>query len=163
MDVYMTEEETKELSKIKEKESNDAIIILVVDIHSKNIWIGIQVGRIITNVYEFRYHSDNSNIFKELMARYYDDVNNAFHFILFELFQLTTIVTYRHQIKFKKNYLASMAIIPIHGVTKCVMEEEVNEKLLKVAAISRLEDTHMVVGVFSHNFFVSRCHLYLFF
>ena len=36
-----------------------------------------------------------------------------------------------------------MAIIPIHGVTKIVMKEKVEEKLLKVAGISRLEETHM--------------------
>ena len=37
-----------------------------------------------------------------------------------------------------------MAIIPIHGVTKSAMKEKVEEKLLKVAEISRLEETHMI-------------------
>ena len=36
-----------------------------------------------------------------------------------------------------------MSIIPIHGVTKSAMREKVEEKLLKVAGISRLEETHM--------------------
>ena len=36
-----------------------------------------------------------------------------------------------------------MSIIPIHGVTKNAMREKVKEKLLKVAGISRLGETHM--------------------
>jgi len=36
-----------------------------------------------------------------------------------------------------------MAIIPIHGVTKSATREKVEEKLLKVAGISRLEEIHM--------------------
>ena len=36
-----------------------------------------------------------------------------------------------------------MAIIPIHGVTKSAMKKKAKKKLLKVAGISRLEETHM--------------------
>ena len=36
-----------------------------------------------------------------------------------------------------------MAIIPIHGVTKNLMRDKVEEKLLKVVGISKLEKTHM--------------------
>ena len=36
-----------------------------------------------------------------------------------------------------------MTIIPSHGVTKSAMRKKVEEKLLKVAGISRLEETHM--------------------
>ena len=36
-----------------------------------------------------------------------------------------------------------MAIIPIHGVTETAMKEKVEEKLLKVAGISRIDETRM--------------------
>ena len=36
-----------------------------------------------------------------------------------------------------------MTIIPIHGVTKTAMKDKVEEKLLKVVGISRLEETHV--------------------
>ena len=96
MAVYMTEEETKALIKTGEKESDEAVVIPAFDIHSKNIGNGNGSGRITTNAYEFRYHHDNSNIFKALLARCSDDINNAFHFIPFELPQLTTIATYMY-------------------------------------------------------------------
>ena len=99
MAVYITEEEINTLTKIDEKDSNSAVIIPAFDIHSKNIGNVNGVGRITTNAYEFRCHLDNSNLFKALLARFLDDSNKAFHFISFGLPQLTTIATYRHQIK----------------------------------------------------------------
>ena len=36
-----------------------------------------------------------------------------------------------------------MAILPIHGVTKNALKDKVEEKLLKVVKISRLEETHV--------------------
>ena len=139
MTVYMTEEKTKVLTKPDEKESDKAVVIPVFDIHSKNIGNGNGTGRITTNAYEFHYYPDNSNIFKALLARCFDDINNDYHFIPFGLPQLTTIATYRNQIKLQNNYLASMTITPIHGVTKSAMEDKVEEKLLKLEGISRLE------------------------
>ena len=56
---------------------------------------------------------------------------------------MTTVATYRYQIKFQNNYLDSMAIILIREVTKIVMKEKVKERVLKVAGVSRLEETHM--------------------
>ena len=91
MAVYMTEEETKALTKTGKKESDEALVIPAFNIHSKNVGNGNGVGRITTNAYEFRCHPDNSNIFKVLLARCSDDSNNAFHFIPFGLPQLTTI------------------------------------------------------------------------
>ena len=75
----MTDEETQALTKYEEKESDEAVVILAFDIHSKNVGNG--AGRITTNAYEFRCHLDNSNIFKVLLARCSDDINNAFHII----------------------------------------------------------------------------------
>ena len=118
MVVYMIEEETKGLTKVGEKDSNDAVIIPVFDIYSKNTGKGKGAGSITTNSYEIQCHSYNSNIFKALLARFSNDVNNAFNFNPFGLPQLTTIATYRHQIKVQNNCLASMAIIPINGVKK---------------------------------------------
>ena len=143
MTVYMTKEGKKALTKTGEKESNEAVVIPVFDIHSKNVGNGNEAGIITTNAYEFRCRPDNSNIFKTLLARCSDDINNAFHFIPFELPQLTTIVTYRYQIKLQNNYLIAMDIIPIHGVTKNAIRYKVEEKLLKVAGISILEEAHM--------------------
>ena len=114
----MTEEKTKVLTKVGEKYSNNAVIIPTFENHSKDIINGNGAGRITTNAYEFRYHPDNSNIFKALLERCSDDINNAFNFIPFGLPQLTTINIYRHYIKLQKNYLVSMSIIPVHGVTK---------------------------------------------
>ena len=99
MAVYMTEEETKALTKTREKESNEAVVIPAFDIHSKNVGNENGAVRITTNAYEFRYYPDNSNIFKVLLARLSHDINNAFHFMPFGLPQLTTIATYMHHIK----------------------------------------------------------------
>ena len=114
----MTEKETKTLTKIDEKDSNNAVIIPSFDIHSKNIGNGNKEERITTNTYEFYCYTDNSEISKTLLARCSDDSNNAFHFIPSKLPQLTTIATYRHQITLQYDYIASMAIIPIRRVTK---------------------------------------------
>ena len=127
MVVYMTEEETKILTKIDENDSNNAVIIPAFDIHSKNIGNGNGAERITTNVYEFRCHLDNSNLFKALLARFSDVSNNAFHFISFGLPQLTTIVTYKYHIKLQNNYFASMDIIPIHGVIKIAMKKKLRK------------------------------------
>ena len=129
MAIYIIDEETKTLTKINEIYSNNAVIIPAFDIHSKNVGKGNGAGRIKTNAYEFCSHPDNSHIFKVLLARYSEDTNNVFHFISFGLLQLTTIATYMHQLKLQNNYLESLAIINIHGVTK--------------AGISKLEETHM--------------------
>ena len=91
MAVYMKKEETKVLTKTGEKENDEAVVIPTFDIHSKNVCNGNGAERITTNAYEFRCHPDNSTIFKALLARYSDDINNAFHFIPFGLPQLTTI------------------------------------------------------------------------
>ena len=107
MVLYTTEEETKALTKIDEKDSNNTVIIPAFDIHSKNVGNKNGAGRIVTNAYEFRCHLDNSNIFKALLKRCSKDINNAFNFIPFGLPQLTTIATYRHYIKLQNNYLAS--------------------------------------------------------
>ena len=85
MAVYMTEEETKALTKTGEKESDEAVVIPAFDIHCKNVGNGNGAGRITTNAYESRCHPDNSNIFKALLARCSGDINNAFHFIPFGL------------------------------------------------------------------------------
>ena len=114
----MTEEETKALTKTGGKESDDVVVIPAFNIHSKNVGHENGAGRITTNAYEVRCYPDKSKIFKALLARCSNDVNNAFNFNPFGLPQLTTISSYRHQIKVQNNYLASMAIIPIHGVKK---------------------------------------------
>ena len=85
MVVYMTEGETKTLTKTGEKESDEAVVIPAFDIHCKNVGNGNGAGRITTNAYESRCHPDNSNIFKALLARCSGDINNAFHFIPFGL------------------------------------------------------------------------------
>ena len=131
MAVYMTEEETKALTKSGEKDSDEAVVIPAFDIHSKNVGNENGTERITTNVYEFHCHLDNSNIFKTLLTRCSDDINNAFHLILFGLAQLTTIATYMNHIKLQNNYLAAMAIILIHGVAKSAMREKVEENVLK--------------------------------
>ena len=139
----MIEEETKSLTKFGETDSNETVTIPVFDIHSKNIGNGNGTRRITTNVYAFRCHPDNSNIFKALLVRFPDDMNNTFHFIPFGLPQLITIATYRHHIKIQNSYLASMYILPIHSVTKSALKDKVEEKLLKVVGIPRLEEAHV--------------------
>ena len=115
----MTNVETKALTKIDKNDSNNTVVIPVFDIHSKNIGNGNRIGRIITNAYQFRCYPNNSNIFKSLLTKCSDNINNAFHFIPFGLPKLRTIAIYTHQIKLQNNYLTSIAIIPIHGITKC--------------------------------------------
>ena len=143
MSVYMTGDETKELIKVDKTDTNNAVIIPAFDIHSKTTSNGNESRRITTHAYMFRYHLNDSNIFKALVAQCSDDINNAFHFITFGLPKLKTASTYRHQIKLQNNYLASMAIITIHEVKKNVMKKKVKEKLLNVTGISRFDETHM--------------------
>ena len=76
------EEETKVLAKT-DKGRDKTEVIPTFDIHSKNVVNGNGARIITTNAYEFRYHPDNCNIFKALLARCFDYTNNAFHFIPF--------------------------------------------------------------------------------
>ena len=115
----MTNVETKALTKIDKSDSNNTVVIPVFDIHSKNIGNRDRIGWIITNAYHFRCYPNNSNTFKSLLTRCSDNINTAFHFIPFGLPKLRTIAIYTHQIKLQNNYLTSIAIIPIHGITKC--------------------------------------------
>ena len=56
---------------------------------------------------------------------------------------MTSVATYRHQTVLQNNYIVSMVIIPIHKVTKSAMKEKVEIRLLQVAGISRVVETHM--------------------
>ena len=59
-----------------------------------------------------------------------------------------------HQIKLQNNCIASMTIIPIHGVTKTAMKNKVEEILFNEAGISRIEETRMIEQ--KGNWFVVR-------
>ena len=59
---------------------------------------------------------------------------------------MTNAETYRRQIIFQNNFIASMAIIPIYGVTKKkAMIDKVQEKLRRVAGISGIDETHLTL------------------
>ena len=58
---------------------------------------------------------------------------------------MTNAETYRRQIIFQNNFIASMAIIPIYGVTKIAMTDKVQEKLRQVVGISDIEETHLTL------------------
>ena len=58
---------------------------------------------------------------------------------------MTNAETYRRQIIFQNNFIASMAIIPIYGVTKIAITDKVQDKLRQVAGISGIEETHLTL------------------
>ena len=154
MSIYMIDDEEKALNKVDKDDTNNAATIPAFNIHSKTIGNENGSGRITTHVYEFNCHRDNGNIFKALLARCSDGINNAFHFIPFGLSELTIITTYMHQIKLQNNCIASMTIIPIHGVTKTAMKKKVKEIRLNEAGIYRIEETRMIEQ--KGNWFVVR-------
>ena len=63
------------------------------------------------------------------MGRFSEDTKNESTFIPYGLLQMTNVETYRRQIIFQNNFIASMAIIPIYGVPKIAMTEKLQEKL----------------------------------
>ena len=51
--------------------------------------------------------------------------------------------TYRQYIISQKNFIISMTIIPIYGVTKTAIRDKVEEKILQVVDIFGVEETHL--------------------
>ena len=87
------------------------------DIHHKTISNGNRSNRISTISFDIRCNPKESSILKILLVRYSDDHNNNFVFIPYGLLQMMNSETYRRQIIFQNNFIASIAIIPIYGVT----------------------------------------------
>ena len=53
--------------------------------------------------------------------------------------QMTNTETYRPQAIFQNNFIASMAIVLIYGMTRTTMTDKVEKKVLLVASISGVE------------------------
>ena len=128
---------TKDLLKKNE------LLIPAFDIYHKTVEKGNGSNRISTTDFDIRYNPKDSFLLKTLLARCSEDHINNFAFILYGLLQMTNVETYRRNNIFQNNYIALMVIIPIYGVTKTAMTDKVEEKLLQVAGISGVEDTHL--------------------
>ena len=113
------------------------------DIHHKTISNGNRSNRISTTSFDIRCNPKESSILKMLLARFSDDHNNNFAFIPYGLLQMMNSKRYRRQIIFQNNFVASMVIIPIYGVTKTEMVDKVKTKLLQVTDFSGVEETHL--------------------
>ena len=128
-----------------EPHRKNEIVIPALDIHHKTVGNGNGADRISTTAFDIRCNPKDSSLLKTLMARCSEDPNNEFTFIPYGLLQMTNTETYRRQIIFQNNFIASMAIIPIYGVTKLAMNDKVYDKLRQVAGISGIEETHLTL------------------
>ena len=79
------------------------------------------------------------------MSRYLEDTKNEFIFIPYGLLQMTNTETYRRQIIFQNNFIASIAIISILWRDKNSNDKKVQKKLRQVAGISGIEETHLTL------------------
>ena len=148
--VHLNEEEMKAMKNTSKEITDDPqrqneILIPAFDIHHKTVGNGNGANRISTTAFDIRCNPKDSSLLKTLMARCSEDTNNDFTFIPYGLLQMTNAETYRRQIIFQNNFIASMAIIPIYGVTKAAMRDKVQEKLRQVAGISGIEETHLTM------------------
>ena len=72
-----------------------------------------------------------------------EDPKNNFTLIPYGLLQMTNSETYRRTIIFQYNFITTMTIIPIYGVTKIATREKVEENFLQNESISSIEETHL--------------------
>ena len=79
------------------------------------------------------------------MERCSEDTNIEFTFIPYGFLQMKNAETYGRQIIFHSNFIASMAVIPIYGVTKIAMTDKLQKKLRQGAGISGIEETHLTL------------------
>ena len=70
------------------------------------------------SAYESMYHPDDSKIMKTLLAKNSRDSNTDFSFIPYGLSQMTANETYRRQFSLHNNFLANIAAVSIHGISK---------------------------------------------
>ena len=73
------------------------------------------------------------------LTRCSEDHKNNSTFIPYGLLQMTNTETYRLQAIFQNNFIASMAIVLIYGMTTTKMTDKVEKKVLLVAGISGVE------------------------
>ena len=128
-DEMTTMTNTSSENAINPQKQNE-LIIPVFDIHHKTVGNRNGTNIISTTACDIRYFPEDSSLLKMSMERCPEDNNNNFTFIHYGLMQVTNAETYRRQIIFQNNFIASMAIIPIYGVTKTAMTEKVEEKIL---------------------------------
>ena len=132
--VHFNDEEMTAMTNISKEITDDPqrqneIIIPAFDIYHKTVDNGNGANRISTIVFDIRCNPEYSSLLKTLMARFLEDPNNEFTFIPYGFLQMTNAETYRRQIIVQNNFIASMAIMPIYGVTKIAMIDKVHEKL----------------------------------
>ena len=113
------------------------------DIHHKTIGNGNGKICITTSVYKIKCHPDDSKIMKTLLARCSEHGSNGFSFIPYGFPQITTNETYRRQIVLYKNYLANIAVVLIHGISKEGMKDEAEHELNKISGIKSIKETYL--------------------
>ena len=127
--VYLTNEDMKILSNdAKTAQGYEETHLLVFNIRHKTIGNGNGKRRITTSAYENKCHPNDSKIMKALMVRCSEDGSNDFAFIPYGLTQMIANETYRRQIVLHNNFLAAMAVVPIHIISKTMIKEKVEEK-----------------------------------
>ena len=130
---------------IDDPQRQNEILIPAFDIHYKTVGNGNRANMIPKTAFDIRCNPKDSSLLKKIMARCSEDLNNEFTFIPYRLLQITNVETYRRQINVQNNFIASMAIIPIYGVTKIAMTDKVHEKLRQVVGISGVGETHLTM------------------
>ena len=121
--VHLNDEEMTAMKNTSKESTDDPqrrneILIPAFDIYHKTVGNGNGANRVSTIVFDIRCNPKDSSLLKTLMTRCSEDTNNEFTFIPYRLLQMTNAETYRRQIIFQNNFIASMAIILIYGVTK---------------------------------------------
>ena len=150
MRVHLNDEEMTAMKNTSKESTDDPqrqneILIPANDIHHKTVGNSNGANRISTTVFDIRCNPKDSSLLKTSMARCSEDTNNEFTFIPYGLLQMTNTETYRRNIIFQNNFIVSMAIIPICGVTKIAMPDKVQETFRQVAGISGIEETHLTL------------------
>ena len=132
--VHLNDEEITSMTNTSKEITDDPqrqneILVPAFDIHHKTVDNENGANRISTTAFDIRCNPKDSSVLKTLMARFLEDPNNEFTSIPYGFFHMTNAETYRRQIIVQNNFIASMAIVPIYGVTKIAMTDKVHEKL----------------------------------
>ena len=144
-DEEMTAMKNTSTESIDDPQRQSEILIQVFDIHHKTVGNGNGANRISTTAFGIRYNPKCFSLLKTLMSRYLEDTKNEFTFIPYGLLQMTNTETYRRQIIFQNNFIASIAIISILWRDKNSNDKKVQKKHRQVAGISGIEETHLTL------------------
>ena len=139
-----TKRSTDGQPKIPEKDINNHITLPDFDISTTKIGFGTSPHRVITIVYEVKYHADHSALLQVLLTRasILDNTlpsDSTTHFIPYGLINVSDSNTVQHQIIQNHQTIYNTTIIPIHNIDEDTMYSSLQEKLDNFQSVTNIK------------------------